>query len=210
MSENYRGIDYGRGLTNVDLSNGIRYGVIPSHEICQAWSDSSESNYGAPSCPKCGNEVDLEFCLDDVRSERLAELEEEDDTAHDLIQAQLAEEFSWYDDSAEYHCADCAHSFDSEDAYGEQPISWYVDDGEYLAEQSGDDCDIFIVKSPYYTRAAFCSPCAPGACYLTSPVDDGERAYCFGHDMFWDSEEGCAPYPVYRVDDNTLVPPPVK
>ncbi len=76
--------------------------------------------------------------------------------------------------------------------------------GEYKATQSGDDSDIFILKSPYYTRAQFCSPCAPGACYLTNPCEDGERAYCFGHDWF---DDGKAPYPVFLVADDSEVLP---
>jgi hypothetical protein len=57
------GIDYGRGLTNIDHANGIRYGVLPMHEVCQAWSDSSEPQYGEPeredcNCPECGHNDD--------------------------------------------------------------------------------------------------------------------------------------------------------
>ena len=37
--------------------------------------------------------------------------------------------------------------------------------------------------------------------------EDGERAYCFGHDWF---EDKAAPYPVYSVATGELVPPPAK
>jgi hypothetical protein len=37
------GIDYGRGLTNIDKDTGIRYGVIHNGEVLQAWCDSSEA-----------------------------------------------------------------------------------------------------------------------------------------------------------------------
>lgn len=57
--------------------------------------------------------------------------------------------------------------------------------------------DAWFTKSPYFTRAAFCSPCAPGACYLTSPCDDGERAYCPGPE--WFDEHNPAPFPIYSV-----------
>ena len=36
------GIDYGRGLVNIDHETGIRYGVISQHEVLQAWADESE------------------------------------------------------------------------------------------------------------------------------------------------------------------------
>lgn len=174
-----RGIDYGMGQTNIDKSNGIRYGVISQNAVLQAWCDSSEPNYGEPHCPKCGNPaIDAADISEDAEYEHL------------------------HHACGDWGCNDCEVMFDAEDAFGDSPLSHYVDDGEYLAE-CGEDGDIFVMKSPYYTRAAFCSPCAPGACYLTSPDDDGDRAYCFGPDWFYDGEP--CPYPVFRVDDDSLV-----
>lgn len=56
----YAGINYaGFGsTTNMDLDTGIRYGVIPAHEVGQAWWDESEPYYGEPLCPWCGNPID--------------------------------------------------------------------------------------------------------------------------------------------------------
>ena len=74
-----------------------------------------------------------------------------------------------------------------------------LDNEEYTAYQSQDDPDIFIIKSPYFTYAQYCSPCAPGAVYLMNPLSekiDQNKGYCFGHDWF---ESGKAPYPVYDV-----------
>jgi hypothetical protein len=176
-----RGTDYGRGATNIDPDNGIRYGVIYQNEVLQAWCDSSEPDYGPPTCGKCGNEAatpETVVFADDIEPE-------------------------WYNATRDYHCLHCERSFDSDDAYCEEPLSHYLDDGEYHAT-CGSDGDIFITKSPYYTRASFCSPCAPGACNLMSPCEDGDKAYCFGHDWF---DDGKAPYPVYRVTDDTLVEP---
>mgnify|MGYP001585451342 CR=1 FL=1 len=49
------GIDYGLGCTNIDVETGIRYGCISIHSVTQAWDYSAESDYGEPTCPKCGN-----------------------------------------------------------------------------------------------------------------------------------------------------------
>jgi hypothetical protein len=181
-----RGIDYGRGQTNIDLQNGIRFGVISQNAVLQAWADSSEGDYGEAHCPKCGNEA---IAIDD---ERVPDL---DDGAED-----------WEDNGRDYACASCKYTFDSDEAFSDEPLGFVLDDDEYKAT-AGDDGDIFILRSPYYTRAQFCSPCAPGACYLENPCDDGERAYCFSHDWF---DDGRAPYPVYRVSDDSLVPPAVE
>jgi len=194
-----RGIDYGMGRTNIDGESGIRYGVIPQNDVLEVWADESEPNYGPPSCPKCGNDA---TAIDDPTIPDLSVLIPD----------------GWEDNGREYACLNCEYSFDSDEAYGEEPLSWYVDDGEYLAEQSADDCNVFVVKSPYYTRAQFCSPCAPGACYLRNPCPDGDKAYCFAPDWFdwfaecgeepageYNGEKTSCPYPVYRVEDDECV-----
>ena len=99
-------------------------------------------------------------------------------------------------------CPRCNHDFIGE-WDNVEPSACVVDDGEYQAT-CGDDGDIFIVKSPYYTKCKFCSPCAPGAGYLMSSNDDGIKAYCFNHDWF---ESGIAPYPVYCVATDKLIEP---
>jgi ribosomal protein L37AE/L43A len=98
-------------------------------------------------------------------------------------------------------CPSCKHYIESvgEECLPDEPASFYYEAEGYSAECASDG-DIFVMKSPYFTYAQFCSPCAPGACYLMSPLDEpGEsnKAYCFGHDWF---ESGVAPYPVYSVE----------
>lgn len=147
----YRGIDYGLGRSNIG-ENGIRFGVIPLHDVTQAWCDSSVTIYPEPA---------------------------DDDM-------------------------DCV-----------EPIGFRYSSDGYEATQSADDSDIFILKSPYFTVAQFCSPCAPGACHLRNPIEvpdvdapaDPNRCYCFGHDWF-DEEE--APYPVYEVATGKRVYPDKK
>lgn len=100
-------------------------------------------------------------------------------------------------------CLNCGGELSPDNVYPDSPYSWILDKDGYQAQQHEDN-DIFVFRSPYYTRASFCSPCAPGACYLTNPCSDGEKAYCFNHDWF---EGGTAPYPVYRIDTDKLVNP---
>lgn len=179
------GIDYGNGTTNIDHAAGIRYGVIPANSVAY-WYESSEPNYGEPHCPKCGNPV--ETFNDETHSEF------ESLNSHSC---------------ADYACESCGVYLDSSDAYGEEPLSWSINDGEIIATQAGDDHDIFVIKSPFYTFAPFCSPCAPGACYLLNGSTESDaKAYCFPVDWFDDSIEPC-PYPVYRVDTDECVYNPV-
>ena len=85
-----------------------------------------------------------------------------------------------------------------------EPLSFSYQKEGYEAEQSQDDSDIFITKSPYYTLCAYCSPCAPGAGYVMSSRKHGIKAYCFGDDWF---DSGKAPYPVYEVKTGQRVHP---
>lgn len=110
----------------------------------------------------------------------------------------------------DFTCDDCGQSYWSDEVFGE-PLGWFVENDEYEAI-GHDDCDVTVMKSPYYTYAPFCSPCVPGACDLDSvSVHDGESddefearmlregyvpCYCFGNDWF-PSEK--APYPVFKV-----------
>lgn len=176
------GIDYSGGTANFDRENGIHFGVISPLEVLQAWSDSSEAMYGDPRCSECGN--------------RAEEYQDQDGDSDDW---EVAEH-----ECSVYCCTGCRRIFGSESAFPDEPLEFVLDDGEYFASQ-GSDGDIFILKSPYYTHSQFCSPCAPGAGYLMSPCEEGPKTYCFGHDWF-DSEE--APYPVYRVKDDSLILPP--
>ena len=116
---------------------------------------------------------------------------------NDVLQA-------WADSSeAEYPCEMCeCEQGDDTCSNSDCGSGFYLDDGEYKASQSQDDTDIFILKSPYYTHAQFCSPCAPGAGHLGTPCEDGPKTYCFGHDWFEDNK---APYPVFRVDNDEEV-----
>ena len=224
-----RGIDYGRGQTNIDHESGIRYGVIPAGDVCQAWSDASESDYGPASCGECGNEAveigEVPFDLDDckvVRQENWHLFST--GRKYDVLRippkyrAECGDEMEWHDRGRDFACLHCAMSFDSDEAYGEEPLGFNLDDGEYIATQGGDDSDVFVIKSPYYTFGPFCSPCAPGAVYLPSAhgkADDGMKSYCFAPDWFeayddsakgeYCGEKTSCPYPVFRVEDNVCV-----
>ncbi len=173
----YIGLDYGLGQTNIDPDTGIRYGVIPMHEVTQAWADSAEEHY-TPTCGKCGNE------LPEVES----------------IQGQEGIPEITGDD---HYCITCKEIVHHDDAYGDEPDEIFLDDGEYKAVQDSQG-DIMILKAPYFTMAQFCSPCAPGAGYIMNPVEGGPKTYCFGHDWF---DDGRAPYPVYSVETGAVVEP---
>lgn len=106
----------------------------------------------------------------------------------------------------DFTCEHCEKSFWSDDCFGDEPNGFTYDRDGYEAS-SGQGGDIFVIKSPYFTYAQLCSPCAPGACYLLHPLtepNDNNKAYCFGHDWF---EDGQAPYPVYSVETGELVNP---
>lgn len=186
METNYKGIDYGLGLSNIDNETGIRYGVINQNEVGESWFDSSEAVYPENYfCPNCGNELTL---VSEGKSEQLPDnqgVSVEDDI---------------------YHCDNC-----DQDIYESElnldfiePTGFVYNQDGYTCSQSADDTDIFITKAPYFTYCQFCSPCAPGAGYLMNVRDQetGIKAYCFDFSWFEDNK---APYPVYSVESGELV-----
>jgi hypothetical protein len=170
-----QGIDYGRGMTNVDHTNGIRFGVIPQNDVLQAWSDSSEPVYP---------ENDPDVCECDC-CEGMGTKSDGDDV---------------------WECGDCDGTGERTadgDSFESEPVG-FIYNGEGYRASCGDCGDIFVTRSPYFTHARFCSPCAPGAGHLRDANPDGVRTYCFGHDWF---DDGIAPYPVFSVETGELVEP---
>ena len=140
------GIDYSLGLANVNKKRGpgqgIHVGVISQNECLQAWADSSE--------PDCGSPSDI----DDITCPECGFL------------FHVAPGTEWGD---RITCPDNpAHEFHVGQDMELEPMGYDLNDGEYLA-YAGDDGDIMISVSPYYTYCHFCSPCAPGAGYLMQP-----------------------------------------
>lgn len=96
-------------------------------------------------------------------------------------------------------CYRCKRKFENGDFDEIEPSSFIYKKEGYLLEQNYDDPDIWVFKSPYYSKSQYCSPCAPGAGYLMNEIDDGIKTYCLGPDFF---ENGKAPYKVYSVKTN--------
>jgi len=161
------GIDYGHGLTNIDVETGIRYGVIAQNSISGDTLNDLESIYPF-NCPNCGNET--------------------------LVPSKSMK--------YEYFCQSCRTWHMSEDCYGEEAIGLKYEDEEYTVVDCLDT-DLMIIKSPYYTKAQYCSPCVPGAGNLDNPMPDGVKTYCLGAD--WFDDYNTCPYPIYSVADDSLV-----
>ena len=177
---NYIGIDYGMGSSNRD-ANGVHYGVISQHSIMPECTDDFEMDYGNPTCPQCTNDV-IELTLETDSDEEY-------------------EQYSKYG-CADYICHVCKLTLDSADVFAEEAQGFtYEQDGYKLCDCL--DNDVFVLKSPYYTYAQYCSPCVPGAGNLDNPMPAGVKTYCLGED--WFGEDSPCPYPIYRVEDDALV-----
>ncbi len=163
--------DYGNGKTNIDLTTGIRYGVIHPNDVSGDWFSRFTPVYPEPdsvNCPKC-----------------------------DEINEWSGR--NWGDDVA---CEYCEHEYTLEMPDCMDPIR-YVYEANGIKAKASPERDIFVTKSPYVTQAPFCSPCAPGACYLmratTYGEHGGEFCYCLPQECFDDDK---APYRVF--DTKTL------
>lgn len=179
------GIDYGMGMSNVDRATGIRYGCISQHSLCQeSLNNSMEPDYGDPRCPECGGTV---LSADDVKHRALWTRRMDRDDTRGCF---------------DYACLACRKGWDSGECFPEDAVDWTIDGGIEYDIQTCLDSDLIVTRSPYYTHAAFCSPCVPGAGSLDSPIEGGVKAYALGHEWF---ESNLAPYPVFRVSDDSVV-----
>lgn len=107
------------------------------------------------------------------------------------------------DDMGQYDffCLKCYYGIRAEDAYSDQPLGFHYDqDGYFLADCLNND--ILVLRSNFYTYDQVCSLLLPRAGNLHTPVADGVKTYCLGHEWF---EGRIAPYPVYRVSDNVQI-----
>jgi hypothetical protein len=104
----------------------------------------------------------------------------------------------------ESECPTCKKSISEDEFDFDEPDNYIYESDGYICEQDSYG-DIFILRSPYYTYAQFCSPCAPGACHLENPLPfrhNDNKCYCFGHDWF---DSGKAPYDVFNVKTRSIV-----
>ncbi len=185
----YAGIDYSLGKSNFDPITGIHFGVIAMNSINLDYTSDFENEYGDATCPECGSKVkasDDTTLFADYDGEDL----DDDGTPE------------WFD-GKDYTCVDCKACYWSDDVTPDEAIGWSYDrDGYKLTDCL--DTDIFVLASPYYTFAQFCSPCVPGAGNLDNAMEpeEGVKTFCLGHDWFDDDK---APYRVFSVADGSEV-----
>jgi hypothetical protein len=169
----YTGIDYGLGQTNRDHVTGIRYGVISQHDVMPEALDDLITQ---------GTDVGFENMRDQAKDELARAIAAAIDPYGqvgdpDELAAEIIGNVEWHD---------CQEGGPWE----------FEGDGYFL--KLAQDGDVWVLKSPFYTHAQFCSPCAPGAGHLGNPCPTGPKTYCLGPDWF---EDGEAPYPIYKVED---------
>ena len=212
------GIDYGNGKTNVDHEKGIRYGIIHTNKLSSEVWEEFEPQY-SQGCPNCGNELnegweddqgEVRDQLEELNIEKIGEAldqfgftetkpEDVDRRENGSVFYGLTEILpadSIIDVENAVFCRFCKKDIDAEN--GEQ----FADQADcYTYEKNGisamidDYGDLWIFCSPIYTYAAFCSPCAPGACHLNSPLPaehKNNKAYCLP--VEWFDEFNPCPY----------------
>lgn len=161
---------------NMNVETGIHYGVIPKNDLFNCAEEFFDH----------AEDIDYTNNLKEIKENIKSSIEDFmfDDNVKEILEL-VEEHFN------ENYQGDCA-------------LMRYEKDG-FIIKSSNDDCDLFIIKSPYFTLAPFCSPCAMNACYLRDGVKEGEepkgaKAYCLPED--WFSEENPCPYKYWEVKDN--------
>jgi hypothetical protein len=192
-------IDYGNGLTNIDHESGIRYGVIHTHSV---GSDALRDVYDH------GDNLTYKAAVDDARAQITHALTGVLDNLGVLPYVSRYAPTS-ADKQRQQSAVDAvvdsvweAIEQDWNDQYEENEDTYRYEQDGYVIETSS--LGVFVLKSPFYTFAAFCSPCAPGAGNLDSTAGDGAKTYCLGRDWF-DEYAPCPYQKIYRVDTHEEV-----
>ena len=162
-------------IPNTDPKTGIRYGVIPLHDL-DPWFAYEEFYDNSENLAIKEIELEIDELFEPIKEfAKERELDKETDI-EELKNAIKEDVFKYWDES--------------EDSL------LYEHDG-YKIQLIGND--LFIAESPYVTLGPLCSPCAPGAVYL--PDADGKRgfmAYCLPKECF---EDGKAPYEYITIEE---------
>jgi hypothetical protein len=193
-------------LANRDNETGIRYGVIPANDLYN-----------------CGEQF-----YEGADDKRYEEYQKRADEAIKHAITMALQDFGVKESKIELAVGSVSEIIEEDlsDAYESDGTGLHYDDGEYIIDKL-DETDLFVAKSPYFTFAPECSPCAPGACYLRDGIKESGGArpsyspeqfvefsslsgkehlkcYCLGHEWF---EEEEAPYAVYSVQTGERVYP---
>lgn len=166
-------IDYGLGRVNIDRATGTRYGVIPLNDLASHAWDEIQSH---------GTDEDWEDFTEQLKSDLASAIGSVIKDYSSLDPKELASDL--FDD------LDLGY-----ESTGDYTRYSYSKDGTEL--QVCSDGDIFVLKSPYFAMASYCSPCAPGAGHLRTEGD--VKTYCLGPEWF-DSEHPM-PYQCFAVTD---------
>ncbi|MCK9593833.1 MAG: hypothetical protein M0Q91_17675 [Methanoregula sp.] len=185
-------------MPNFDEKTGIRYGVISPHSI------SGNSDYDLYEGPNS---------TDPIYESTTAELRVYAGEIAGNSPIPMSEDLQ--EKIADLLIDDFSEGYENQD--GQMDYS----DKEYDLHVSGDNFGIFVMRSPYYTYCRGCSPCAPGAGDLNSPIDPvnldlstlehiSAKTLCLGHEWFDQDNDQYSrkiPYRVFRVSDDTEVLP---
>ena len=98
-------------------------------------------------------------------------------------------DFPEEDDEGFIRCPACDHvTGDPDDFCPDEPSAVIYNQDGYSMRYDPDSNDVWVFKSPWKALAGFCSPCAPGAVYLTDKAEDA-YGYCLDKGWFYNEED---------------------
>lgn len=153
---------------NQDPKNGIHYGVIPFNDLFNCGEKFFDNAINKTYQAKIDN---IKLAVKNAFGDNLGK------EAIDSIMATLTANLDKYESDNNTYRYECE---------------------DYIIEGDGDDTNLFVIKSPYYTMTRPCSPCAPNAGDLrTANMKTGHlMTYCL--DETWFEDEKC-PYKYKKV-----------
>lgn len=162
-------------IPNTDPKTGIRYGVIPLHDL-DPWFAYEEFYDNSENLAIKEIELEIDELFEPIKEfakERGLDKETEIEKLKESIAEEMFENWDESEDSRLYE----------HDGYKIELITY----------------DLFIAKSPYVTFGPLCSPCAPNAVYIADADGKyGYMAYCLPDEFF---PGGKAPYKYIELEE---------
>lgn len=171
-------------IPNIDPETGIHYGIIPKNDLLNCAEEFFNE----------ATDITYEELAEEIRAEINGTLDElfESLERQTIVSEELKQRIK--DDAMEQ----IINEFN--DDYNDEVARLIYETDEYIIQGDNDDSDLFVIKSPYYTYAPRCSPCAPNAGYLRDANVNAEfKTYCLGPEWFEDEK---AQYPIWKVEND--------
>jgi hypothetical protein len=190
--------------SNVNSETGIRYGVIDARKV-PFLDEEIRLNGESISYQNYEEELtnQIRYALTEEDGDLKAVLDYywmSDHAQQEIIESVNEHQGKWSEEEIEEISQQVMDELANSGAleFDEEEYEYETEAEKYLLSYLGGAPLIWVMKSPFLTKARLCSPCIPNAGNLDSPDPNGYTCYAVEPDYF----DGECPYKVIQVSES--------